>query len=735
MGAFAGRAATIRFQPIAGYPDIRAMNNPGRSKRISNQDRLSKLLRVEFHDAPRAADLFAEFLRQRTYDRNFSLKLIAVARERAGVPWEIRRLAVLMLEHQVLKLESDTLEEFQFLLTQLNLRLPATLGQTVHYAVLKEGYSTTQLDGFKNEFHRKLGRLNRVHEKIAGRQTSDAALRDFIAASRSPCKLSLARYLFTPAEIVDEILRQSRVSEGVRDPDTTNIPFVGNEARRAISLLPDFEAEILKRLCQDSRVYWVSETSNSEINSLVEYPLTTVVLVVKPPGSNLEFEIKRVGRRGRNPLSAVYARNGYTVAPSHRLDGGNMQWLLQYEAISASKLSLIYRLVHEIEAPIASYISRSSIFSVPVRDEEVQTLPYFTDPQLFGKGFREMRAAMKDSIAAFKAEGNDLLPQMPGDLGLTAQFIGHVSPAQAILSGTSSFRLDKVATYLSHRGPEIYFKQGLGVNYLKRDERRFADELLEEILGVYHPPRQRYQSYEKYLAAAFSVAENRDRADHVYLSLVQQIGRFWGTLIASRSYTRGESFVARNVGLRSVWEKGQWQVKLIFMDHDAVVMPGPEDEDFEARSIIPGMNLDETYIWGRSTPERFATSEVGYLQRIYRIGEDLDAKGESLARLALKAAYQKTQKSLLTNPRLRALFNVEFIARLPVWDSIVGAYLQLNGEKSAPAKWKKKLRKLPAATQYRPTLFEGYLDTIEKHKAFLERYRELFDVDDRAESN
>ena len=259
-----------------------------------------------------------------------------------------------------------------------------------------------------------------------------------------------------------------------------------------------------------------------------------------------------------------------------------MQWLLQYEAISASKLSVIYRLVHGSEAPIASYVSRSSIYSVPAGDSAVQTLPYFTEPQLFGKGFREMRTAMSESVEAFGYEGNELLPPIPGDLGLTAQFIGHVTPAQAILCGTSSFRLDKLALYLSSSGPEKYF-EGLNVKPRRRDERRFADELLEEVLGIYRAPNVRYQSYDQYLEAAFAIAENRTRANQVYLSLMEQIGKFWGTLLAVRGYSRGESFVARNVGLKSSWDEGQWKVRIIFMDHDSVVMPGPEDKDFRAK--------------------------------------------------------------------------------------------------------------------------------------------------------
>ena len=195
-----------------------------------------------------------------------------------GTSWDIRRLAVLMLEHQILKIHPDNLDEFDFLLTRLNLKKAGRLNARIVSSVLKEGYSTTILRRFIPEFRRRLQRLNRIHARIRGWRTSDSALVDFIDLSRRDCKLSLARYLFTPEEVVDEILGQLLVTRGARDLDTSQPLFVESEIERAIGRLPDFEADILKRLCASSRIYWVSEVTSSEINALVEYPLTTVVL-------------------------------------------------------------------------------------------------------------------------------------------------------------------------------------------------------------------------------------------------------------------------------------------------------------------------------------------------------------------------------------------------------------------------------------------------------------------------
>jgi hypothetical protein len=96
------------------------MKNPGgTSSCISSQNHLFDLLTTEFDDAHRAFDLFDEFLQQETYNKSFCLKLLGVARQGTGIHWSIRRLATLMLEHQMLRIHPDNLDEFDFLLAQL----------------------------------------------------------------------------------------------------------------------------------------------------------------------------------------------------------------------------------------------------------------------------------------------------------------------------------------------------------------------------------------------------------------------------------------------------------------------------------------------------------------------------------------------------------------------------------------------------------------------------------------
>src|SRR5687768_6129272 len=192
-------------------------------------------------------------------------------------------------------------------------------------------------------------------------------------------------------------------------------------------------------------------------------------------------------------------------------------------------MSSIFRLVHRFDAPMPGYIARNTVYSIPTRNM-VATAPafrYFTEPHAFGEGrFREMRSAMKEAVKLFERDEGENLPAVGGEMGLTAEFLSHVAPAQAILSGTSSFRVDKVATYLSSEGAEKYFKEYQEVSYSADDARRFADELLDEVLGVYVPPAGEFKSYGRYVDAALAVPANRRRANQNFLSMVRQIAEF-----------------------------------------------------------------------------------------------------------------------------------------------------------------------------------------------------------------
>jgi hypothetical protein len=672
--------------------------------------------------------LFGQFLERRAYDHRFALELIDKARGVAAGSWETRRLAILMLEHQILKISSAQMDQMDLLLVALKLKSEVGPRVQLDQRVIKEGYTTTQLDGFVPEFHRRLQRLERVHNGLSREKRSETAIQDFIAASRRECKLALARYLFTPKEVAARILKQVRVTSGALDVETP-LPYVSDHLNQIRLRMPEFEVRILDELCKTGAIYWVSDSTSSEINSMVEYPLTTVVLVVKPPGSDIEFEFKRAGRRGNNPLNVVFYRDGWEVPPAHRLDGGAMQWLLRHEAAASARMAMIYRTVHDAPAPVSTFVSRSAVYGVPVPQGVAQVAEYFTHPRYFGGRFTAMREAMGQSVNSLRPKNATNALDAAGDLGLTVQYMAYVTPAQGVLSGTSSFRLDKIAQYLSPDGPETYFKTGLGREYTRLDGQRLADEVLDEVLGVYIAPDCEYRTHGQYVDDALGVPANRDRADVNYLGIIDQIGTFWGTLLAVRGYSWGESFVARNVGLRSVWEGGQWRVKIIFMDHDNLNLPDVGAKYFFPEEAFPGFSIDADYVVSGLTGAKPISNELDLLGAIYRVGIETMNIGQQTLFSSMKTAYRKTHSSVINNPWFHGFFDKLFVERVRDWDIFANSFLAINGDKAQAENWKKKMEKTLLEKGYTPKQTKCHIATVERYREFIQRQSFLYETE------
>jgi hypothetical protein len=650
--------------------------------------RIARLLRPYTGDDPGFAHLFEAFLEKRGYDRRFALTLRGVATDR-NASWPVRRIATLMLEH--LMLAGDDLK---FWLRELAIHelLAASL-------------------------RRRLARASRVHDRLG---SSDAAIADFLHLAGRDCRLTLARWLWTPQEIFARIDDAVQHSRGVRSKPDYGHRWVDVEAAAAVQDLRPFERDLITRLGHKAVVRWVSPRTSSEINSLIEHPLGTVVMTVKPPGSDDEIEIKRTGVRGQFPLDVVYAKDGWVVPPSHHLYGGAMEHLLGVEASQSSVLSRLYRLVHGRTAPMSRTVHLASVFTMPSPRGEVDLLDYFTDPSVFGSRYPTMRENMELVTADTAKQSKQQRSAKVNVLSLTVEFLGLMKPAQAIQVGTTSFRLERLELYLSDGGDARYFAQ-LGVPHTRDDSRRFADEILDEILCVYQPPPGPFRSYRTYLDAAFAVPANRKRADRNYLEVMAQIGRFWGTLLAPRGHTMGESFVGRNCGLRSVFEDGQWRIRIIFMDHDSLIFASRYEKIYSPRPSVRAAGKDARFILG----EQFGgphpvRGELDHLRDIYRITPATERRGLAALRDAMKDAYHRTQHAMHHDREVRRMFIPEFVNRLGDWDDMVR--LWLGGGRD----WKSAVVSTLLARGYEQRIAEHHVEALVTQKHFLEHVAFLF---------
>jgi hypothetical protein len=688
--------------------------------------KLARVVAARFPGEPRAASLSGAFLALNHYDRPFAMELVRLGRDRAGVSWDVRLFAALMLASQCLRLTTNTTKELTLLFGSLGLLAPG--GRAVDADVLQQGYTSIELAKFGAEFLRHLRLLERTHRRLRGFRTTAEALDDFISVSHDPCKVGLARYLFTPAEVVERVVQELQVSSGLPSP----LEEPGEEeAQQYRARLPDYENEIVRLLTGKAQIYWSCERTSSEINRLVEKPLGTVACVVKPPGSALEFEIKRTGIGGPFPLGAVHIGvNGNLVPPSHRLQGGASTASLRWESNHTAVLSEVYRAAHHREAPVSKLLALASYRTVPCQGRDVHLLDYFTAPEIFGPGFQKMRQQMKQCVSAYDQQFGADFADLPGEAGLTGRFIYHVLPCQGLLAQTTSYRLDTLAHYFSPSGAEDYFQHGLKrESHTIEEARRFADALLEEVLGVYVAPDPTYLDQAQYLAAAFAVPENRRQADGMHAQAVSDLGQLWGTVLALGGFTYGESFVGRNLGLKSSFAGGEWTSRLLSMDHDNLHLPGNEEEVFWAQGALRNAEQDECYIRGNpGRPKQVPRCALHYLQQIYRLESD-DAPAESRRCLesAMGIAYRQTRRALEEEPRMRQLFSRSYLRHLHDWHVVVTDYLTtVPGNDAAEFKaWKDRTKAYLTERKYGEVV-GNYCTALEKHGDFVRRYSFLY---------
>jgi hypothetical protein len=685
---------------------------------------LSRVLERWFENDPVAPGLCAEFLSHETYDRNFVTTLFSVCTGSSGLSWNMRLFATLMLANQCLLLGPDRRDEFTFLFWKLGIlsRGKARMDERV----LREGYTSVEFELFTSQFLRNLGRARRIHRNIQGLRTTPRALDQFIRFSREPSKLWLARYLFTPAEVVEQVSNELSLSAGLVSPLEDEAT---REAARYLSTLPEYEKEIFRQLSAQARVYWTCEKTSSEINSLVENPIRTVACVIKPPGSSIELELKRSGLRAGFPLTVSFTYDtGESLPPSHRLQGGASTASLRWESNQAAAISEIYRAAHGREAPISKLLSLSAYRTVPYKGEEVHLLEYFTDPDVFGDAYDNMREHMERCVSSFDEQYGDELAHLPGAVGLTGRFLAHALPCQGIFAQTSSHRLDMLANYLSPTGADAYFLRGLKRNsYSKYEAKLFVDSLLDELLGTYIPPKSGYRTHTQYISAAFQIAENRIRADRFHALAVTELGTFWGTLLAIGAYSFGESFVGRNLGLKSSFEAGDWTVKLLFMDHDNLRLPERGEQSFWPHAAYRASVVDECYICANpDRPLQVDGSSLWYLQQIYQVDTPTRSQSKVYLHRAMERAYKQTRASMDNNPKVQRFFSKSYIRHMHDWDIITADYLTSCRNANDFTSWKNRATTYLMTNKYKKEVIDNYIMGVEKHYDVLTRYSFLY---------
>jgi hypothetical protein len=192
--------------------------------------------------------------------------------------------------------------------------------------------------------------------------------------------------------------------------------------------------------------------------------------------------------------------------------------------------------------------------------------------------------------------------------------------------------------------------------------------------------------------------------------------------MAIRGYANGESFVARNVGLKSVWEKGDWQVHPVFMDHDDLQLPKSDSRYLSASSVWNGTQKDARHILGDHNLGGFQRGEIPLLQSIYRVSSDVSRTGQKLFDAVLAASYRRTQTAMRAKPAMRALFHETFIEHIGDWDHAVTLFLRSPDG----ASWEPAAKAFLAARGHSEKQVDDTVGAIKRHSAFLHQLASLY---------
>ncbi len=372
---------------------------------------------------------------------------------------------------------------------------------------------------------------------------------------------------------------------------------------------------------------------------------------------------------------------------------------LQWEARKSQDLSVFYSAATGRPAPMSRMIALTTVRTIPVQGGEAFLTEYFTDPGLFGQGFSQMRSEMGKAVAAVNPSSEGL-----GGLALTVDFMRAMKPKQAILAGTSSFRLDKVRDCLTAAGANPDF------------------DLMEQVLGVVHPSGR--HTSDGFVAAAFDVPANRTRGDQAFLRSMGLLASFCGALWSIGGYSNGESVVERNVGLLRRWESGDWVVSAVSMDHDGLILPGPEIRNFRPQAALGGMKADERYLFGKLIGHRTIRGSIPCLQDIYRASPPLQSEGERVFRAEFARSCQAMRRAMMPRGRLRRYIPERYIQQL--FDFQVLSE-QFFANRKARKAWEEGARQMLRAKEYHPERVDEFVGAIQGEAAFLTRHPALYE--------
>jgi len=191
-----------------------------------------------------------------------------------------------------------------------------------------------------------------------------------------------------------------------------------------------------------------------------------------------------------------------------------------------------------------------------------------------------------------------------------------------------------------------------------------------------------------------------------------------------RGFSDGESFVQRNVGLKSVWCDGDWRLRLIVQDHDDLTVAGIGPRWISPWREVSGMQRDEVHILGGPVGTSTVEGDAAALQQIYRVDPVVAGAGVSALKEAAAAAFDRGQAELAVNRDLQDLFPRGFLDARGDYYELVSRFLRADPADLNP--WTEDASAYLGARGYPAEQIATYTKSIYHFRRFFDRMRFLY---------
>jgi len=160
--------------------------------------------------------------------------------------------------------------------------------------------------------------------------------------------------------------------------------------------------------------------------------------------------------------------------------------------------------------------------------------------------------------------------------------------------------------------------------------------------------------------AALSVPENRAAAEDAHTRAMLRTGRLWGTLLGLCGTSHGESLVARNVGIRSVWSGERHAAEVTFMDHDNLHVGGSPRGVPRPEVLRIGAAKDHLALFGGVYKGARVRGSVELLEAIFAVEPRALRLGRAALTGAFEEAFLATRRAVREDSQVQALLPASF---------------------------------------------------------------------------